>query len=386
MNLKSSLKFTLLFSLLGGCLLTTPSQATLFEQREVNQEDFIAIARPYGNGKYDLLILQQIQGKRQCWAVNGTEPTIVQPLLLDFDFTGSCERATDSNGYSLRIQGKDYGLEYLLRIVQRNGELVLVGTPRNPRQSEVIIGRTKGLGTGLMQIDLIDGWRFTKRSLAGQNLSHIYLTADSPNFNPPPELLAGTQSSIPPTPPPRESVKAETPINPSANLEVREYTFTAAETAVESNPQPGVTNRVPESSLTPQPTVTPNLPPLTPPLRLGSGQANSQNSNAIVPPPPPRNLGNQRSLSDVITFNRAAPNPSSGNTGNTSNSGRKGFKVVIEAETENDRTKVRSLYPDAFPTSYKGRSVWQIGAFSSRDKAENALQSLAPLRGSIVPF
>ncbi|NCR53865.1 MAG: DUF3747 domain-containing protein [Microcystis aeruginosa L211-07] len=378
MNLKSSLKFTLLFSLLGGCLLTTPSQATLFEQREVNQEDFIAIARPYGNGKYDLLILQQIPGKRQCWAVNGTEPTIVQPLLLDFDFTGSCERATDSNGYSLRIRGTDYGLEYLLRIVQRNGELVLVGTPRNPRQSEVIIGRTKGLGTGLIQIYLIDGWRFTKRSLAGQNLSHIYLTADSPSFNPPPELLAGTQSSIPPTPPPRESVKAETPVNPSGDPEVREYTFTAAQTAVESNPQPVVTNRVPESNFTPPSPVSPNLPPLTPP--------NSQNTNAIVPPPPPRNLGNQRSLSDVITFNRAAPNPSSSNTGNTGNTGRKGFKVVIEAKTESDRSKVRSIYPDAFPTSYKGRSVWQIGAFSSRDKAENALQSLAPLRGSIVPF
>lgn len=370
MNLKSSLKFTLLFSLLGGCLLTTPSQATLFEQREVNQEDFIAIARPYGNGKYDLLILQQIPGKRQCWAVNGTEPTIVQPLLLDFDFTGSCERATDSNGYSLRIQGKDYGLEYLLRIVQRNGELVLVGTPRNPRQSEVIIGRTKGLGTGLMQIYLIDGWRFTKRSLAGQNLSHIYLTADSPNFNPPPELLAGNSYSLP-----RESVKAETPVNPAANPEVREYTFTAAETAVESNPQPVVNNPVPEPNLTPPSPVTPNLPPLTPP--------NSQNNNAIVPPPPPRNLGNPRSLSDVITFNRAAANPSSANM---SNSGRQGFKVVIEAKTESDRTRVRSLYPDAFPTSHQGRRVWQIGAFSSRDKAENALQTLAPLRGSIVPF
>ncbi|MCZ8119167.1 MAG: DUF3747 domain-containing protein [Microcystis sp. LE18-22.4A] len=370
MNLKSSLKFTLLFSLLGGCLLTTPSQATLFEQREVNQEDFIAIARPYGNGKYDLLILQQIPGKRQCWAVNGTEPTIVQPLLLDFDFTGSCERATDSNGYSLRIQGKDYGLEYLLRIVQRNGELVLVGTPRNPRQSEVIIGRTKGLGTGLMQIYLIDGWRFTKRSLAGQNLSHIYLTADSPNFNPPPELLAGNSYSLP-----RESVKAETPVNPAANPEVREYTFTAAETAVESNPQPVVNNPVPEPNLTPPSPVTPNLPPLTPP--------NSQNNNAIVPPPPPRNLGNPRSLSDVITFNRAAANPSSGNM---SNSSRQGFKVVIEAKTESDRTRVRSLYPDAFPTSHQGRRVWQIGAFSSRDKAENALQTLAPLSGSIVPF
>jgi hypothetical protein len=221
-----------------------------------------------------------------------------------------------------------------------------------------------------MQIYLIDGWRFTKRSLAGQNLSHIYLTADSPSFNPPPELLAGNSYSLP-----RESVKAETPVNPSANPEVREYTFTAAETAVESNPQPVVSNPVPEPNFTPPSPVNPNLPPLTPP--------NSQNNNAIVPPPPPRNLGNPRSLSDVITFNRAAANPSSGNM---SNSSRQGFKVVIEAKTESDRTKVRSLYPDAFPTSYKGRSLWQIGAFSSRDKAENALQSLAPLRGSIVPF
>jgi hypothetical protein len=370
MNLKSSLKFTLLFSLLGSCLLTQPSTATLFEQREVNQEDFIAIARPYGNGKYDLLILQQIPGKRQCWAVNGSEPTIVQPLLLDFDFTGSCERATDSNGYSIRIEGKDYGLEYLLRIVQRNGELVLVGTPRNSKQSEVIIGRTKGLGTGLIQISLIDGWRFTKRSLAGQNLSHIYLTADSSALNPPSELLAGNSYSLP-----RESVKEEKPVNPSDNPEMREYTFTASETGEQRNPVPMVNKPVPEPNLTPPPPVSSNLPPLTPP--------NPNSNGAIVPPPPPRNLGNQRSLSDVITFNRPPANPSSGNT---SSSSRNGFKVMIEAKTDSDRTRIRSLYPDAFPTSLKGRSVWQIGAFSSRDKAENALQSLAPLRGSIVPF
>lgn len=370
MNLKSSLKFTLLFSLLGGCLLTTPSQATLFEQREVNQEDFIAIARPYGNGKYDLLILQQIRGKRQCWAVNGAEPTLVQPLLLDFDFTGICERATDSNGYSIRIEGKDYGLEYLLRIVQRNGELVLVGTPRNLQLSEVIIGRTKGLGAGLIQINLLDGWRFTKRTLGGQNLSHIYLTADSSALNPPPELLAGNSYSLP-----KEPLKAEKPVNPPLNPEVREYTFTAPETAGQSNREPVVNSPVPEPNLTPQPPVPANLPPLTPP--------NPNNNGAIVPPPPPRNLGNPRSLSDVISFNRPPANPSSGNT---SNSSRNGFKVVIEAKTNSDRTRVRSLYPDAFPTSYKGRSVWQIGAFSSRDKAETALQSLAPLRGSIVPF
>jgi hypothetical protein len=59
---------------------------------------------------------------------------------------------------------------------------------------------------------------------------------------------------------------------------------------------------------------------------------------------------------------------------------------MIEAKNDSDRSRIRSLYPDAFPTSLKGRSVWQIGAFSSRDKAENALQSLAPLRGSIIPF
>ncbi len=157
---------------------------------------------------------------------------------------------------------------------------------------------------------------------------------------------------------PRESVKAETPVNPSGDPEVREYTFTAAETAVQSNPQPVVTNRLPESNFTPQPPVSPNLPPLTPP--------NSQNSNAIVPPPPPRNLGNQRSLSDVITFNRAAANPSSGNNiltglaGNDSLDGKAGADTMIGG-LGNDTYSVRfplRLAMSRLPSYLSLRACW----------------------------
>jgi hypothetical protein len=59
---------------------------------------------------------------------------------------------------------------------------------------------------------------------------------------------------------------------------------------------------------------------------------------------------------------------------------------MIDARTDGDRSRVRSLYPDAFRASYGGKSLWQIGVFTERDKAEAALQSVAPLPGSIVPF
>jgi hypothetical protein len=52
---------------------------------------------------------------------------------------------------------------------------------------------------------------------------------------------------------------------------------------------------------------------------------------------------------------------------------------MVAASNSSQQRQVRSLYPDAFPTSYKGRSLWQVGVFSSRDNAETALQSLQSL-------
>jgi hypothetical protein len=156
-----------------------PVKASTFEETQVEPSNVIAIARPYGDNKYDLLVIQQMPGKQACWSESGSSPVLVEPLLLNFDFTGICSRATDSNGYSIRIDGQDYGLDYMLRIVERNGELVLVGTNRlNPNQ-EIIVGRTKGMASGFLKIQLESGWQFSKRTYKGKVLGHFYFSGQS---------------------------------------------------------------------------------------------------------------------------------------------------------------------------------------------------------------
>ncbi|MGB3560787.1 MAG: DUF3747 domain-containing protein [Geitlerinemataceae cyanobacterium] len=153
--------------------------ANQFEQTEVIQEDFIAIAAPVGQtAQYQLLILEQLAADRLCWTESGFNPIVVDPLLLQFDFTGICGRSTDSNGYSLRMGGQDWGLNYDLRIVQRDRDLVLVGVPIRGGGTSVELGRTNGITSGFVKIALNPGWRFTKRTYQGETLGHVYLTHD----------------------------------------------------------------------------------------------------------------------------------------------------------------------------------------------------------------
>ena len=356
-----------------------PSQASTFEQQEVAQEEFIAIARPYGDNKYDLLILRQIPGQQQCWSENSTNPIRVEPLLLNFDFTGSCERSTDSNGYSIRIDGQDYGLDYLLRIVERNGKLLLIGTHRLDReQPEIVIGSTNGIDQGFLRIELHPGWRFSKRTYNGQVLSHVYLTGDS---------TAMEQST-----PSVETVDLQ---ETYGGKPIQEMTFTADNNTTENNvssvPLSFSSNRnslssrtlppppQPKSSNTPEPLPSfSDLPPLAPPPQ--------SNSNAVVPPPQPRTTATansgQRNLSEVVG---SLSNPTSSQIARSYNS--RGYRVMVAANNSNQKARVRSLYPDAFPTSYNGRSMWQVGLFSSRNNAEKAHQSLqnAGLRAIILP-
>ncbi len=157
-----------------------PATAATFEQAEVDQNKFIAVAAPFGNNSHQLLIIEQVSPKRECWSESGSNPVKVEPLLLNFDFTGICGRSTDSNGYSIRMEGQDLGLQYLLRIVERDGDLLLVGTSRTDRTApEIILGKTNGLGNGFSKIVLNPGWRFTRRTYQGKTLGHIYLTSDT---------------------------------------------------------------------------------------------------------------------------------------------------------------------------------------------------------------
>ncbi|HIK50063.1 MAG TPA: DUF3747 domain-containing protein [Oscillatoriales cyanobacterium M59_W2019_021] len=155
-----------------------PASASTFDQVEVDQSKFIAIASPVGQtGNHQLLIVEQISNTRACWSESGSQPTIVAPLLLTFDFTGICGRSTDSNGYSIRVGGEDLGLQYSLRVLKRDGDMILTGVPfRSGTPLE--IGRVYGTTSDFAKIVLNPGWRFAKRSYQGRTLGHVYLTND----------------------------------------------------------------------------------------------------------------------------------------------------------------------------------------------------------------
>jgi hypothetical protein len=160
--------------------------AVIFGQKEVDQNEFAVLASPYGSGSYQLLILEQLNNKRPCWSESGSNPVIVDPLLLQFDFTGICSRSTDSNGYSVRMAGRDFGLLQQLSVVKRNNDLVLISTDLTNRDAPpIVIGQANGLPPEgqFAKIILNPGWRLTKRTDGSKVLGMVYLTSDTaPSF------------------------------------------------------------------------------------------------------------------------------------------------------------------------------------------------------------
>lgn len=162
--------------------------AVVFGQKEVDQSKFIAVAKPVGQDSHQLLILEQVTDKKQCWSESSSKPVIVDPLLLKFDFTGICGRSTDANGYSIRMDGQDLGGKYTLRIRYRNNDMVLIGSPDDSKDPEIEIGRANGLVKDFAKIQLNPGWYFSKRTFTTpakektpetvKVLGHVYLTRD----------------------------------------------------------------------------------------------------------------------------------------------------------------------------------------------------------------
>jgi hypothetical protein len=173
----------------------SPALAVTFGQQEVEQSKFIAVAQPLAGNTYKLLLIEQISNQRQCWSESSSNPVKVEPLLLQFDFTGICGRGLDSNGYSVRMAEQDFGLQYTLKLMNRDGDLLLVATSNNdPKAQPIVIGRTNGIADGFLKINLDPAWRFTKRTYEGKTLGHVYFTADQ-MLGAMPEGTTGTSSS-----------------------------------------------------------------------------------------------------------------------------------------------------------------------------------------------
>lgn len=103
----------------------------------------------------------------------------------------------------------------------------------------------------------------------------------------------------------------------------------------------------------------------------------SRPPNALLPVPnsdiPVGNIGD---MPKVYTSNgnSAFAQTSSVTNGGTANAVK--YRVVVQVQTEMQKTQLKTLFPTAFSSQFQGRSVLQVGAFSDRSKAEQLTQIL----------
>jgi hypothetical protein len=369
-------------ALLGsmGLLLMYPiasAQAATFEQQEMEQNRVVAIAVPLAQGsRYNLLVLEQLSNAKLCWQQNASDSNVIDPLLLQFDFTNICGRSTDSNGYSVRIAGEDKGLDYRLSIVKRGDHLALVALPmRNAQTGSLEIARTEGLSPGFLHLKLNPDWRFTKRAYQGKALGHIYLTRDSVANETP--LIAGGNSASNGT---WRSLASLSRDNASS------YRSTAARRLLN---RPLAYRNSSAFFTTPVeiPVPAPRISTLrTLPLPTDSAIPAAAAGVAGVLPVPSGTIpmGTAGNEPDLITANTPSLNLDAIAPGMSGSPGA-GFQVAmvipryrvyVSPIDVNQQRAVKMLVPDAFRSSYQGRAVLQVGAFEDRAKADEVMDLL----------
>ncbi len=162
---------------LGPASVTPAAAGALFQIAELNAANFVLVAAPIGDGeRAQLNIYEQLSDQRPCYALQGSQPAQVDPLLSTFDFTGICGRFLDANGYSLRIGETDLAPGYRLSVVREAQDNLLLAVPtRADAGPEMVVARTQGGGNGFLQLVLEPGWELKRRAYNGRNLGHVYL-------------------------------------------------------------------------------------------------------------------------------------------------------------------------------------------------------------------
>ncbi len=354
-----------------------------FDQTEISPStEIVLFASPIGSSnRYQLIILEQLTTARECWQDNGG---IIDPLLLDFDFTGICRRNNDSNGYSLRMAQEDLGIHYSLRVISRNDHLELVATHRSDpaAQNPVVIGRSpQGLTSGFVRIDLYPNWRLTRRSYQGSTLGHFYLTHDvevstylamsgsqTTPSTPPPSLFEpstsdpSTPSTVPsviPDPEPLPEPDAPTQIPDVLNPGLTDEITLPSEdsTPLTQEPDSQTTDPVPQTIQVPTPPPVINPPPSPQnqdSIILDFEAENSSQNQTIIPPTP------------LSTTSTAPPQPPSDLASALGFS----YRVVVPVSNPQTQAELRRAVPDAFPVYIDGQVMMQMGLFEELDSAD----------------
>lgn len=162
-------------------LVSSAAAQALFDAAEVESQRFVLVAAPIGSGtKAQLNIYEQLRPTRPCFAVQDGQPSVVNPLLSTFDFTGICSRFIDTNGYSLRVGGSDLATVYRLMVQRSQDDNLLLAVPtRAGAGPEMVVARTRGQGPGFLRFELEPSWRLMRRQFRGRNLGHLYIYAES---------------------------------------------------------------------------------------------------------------------------------------------------------------------------------------------------------------
>jgi Protein of unknown function (DUF3747) len=362
-----------------------PSFAVTFGQTAVNQDKLIAIAVPHASGYYSLIVLEQLSDKKPCWRESGSKPTQVEPLLVNFNFTGICGRSTDSNGYSLRVAGQDLGMTHRLSLQKRDDDLVLLGMPSSEKSKPIEVGRTHGIRPGFLKIDLSPGWQFAKRTYSGKTLGHVYLSRGTPapiyqaqqqsSGKPPDNKLS--DEKLPDSKPPdsktsddknsddnKESKRLPVKSKPSskpaeiADKPTQPDLFSGKPTQPSATPASATPEQNRRRQATSSAQVNPQVNPPTP--SLPRRQTLSSRSSRIIPIQPTRSkpIPSQLPVQPPVQPSGAKPSD-------------KLYQVMVVATDSAQQDRVRDKMPNAFRTSYKGETVMQVGLFSDRGKAES---------------
>lgn len=371
-------------ALLSSCCLVfgataQNAEAVAFDQKEIDQNRVIAVAVPLAqSNRYNLLILEQLSNARLCWQAKDGAPGVIEPLLLQFDFTNICGRSTDSNGYSIRIAGQDRGIDYRLSIVNQGDHLSLLGVPQKSGDPVIEVARTEALGSGLLKLTLNPEWRFTRRSYQGKVLGHIYLTRDD---QPSGGSFVATRST--------SDSQTRTASSGSARMATSSLSLPPRLNRSLSRPSAyqsgGVSITAPIQIPVPPPEKSSFRSALLAPPSLPTGAMNSVPTLApgLLPVPsatiPMGTAGNEPDLITASTpgLNLTAMAP--GFVGQTASVFQMAvvpnfrYRVFVKPANSSQQQMVKSLVPDAFRSSYHGQSVLQVGAFQDRTKADEVI-------------
>jgi hypothetical protein len=130
-----------------------------------------------------LNIYEQFPGKKEVFTKVGTNPTVVDPTLRTFDFTGQGARYLDSNGFSARIGNKDLGSKYRLTVerdTEQPGYRLVARPTWGASGPDLVVARTRGEGAPGKNLELMlePGWAAVRQTYEGKPKGHIYLQHD----------------------------------------------------------------------------------------------------------------------------------------------------------------------------------------------------------------